>query len=80
MVRLEPRQRPTIEEVLAHPALWGAEEQLKNICDWDKSWPRGASATARRLERHAAAVAGMLGAEVKKAPCRPSSWANFSVF
>jgi hypothetical protein len=29
MVRLEPKQRPTIEEVLAHPALWGAEEQLR---------------------------------------------------
>ena len=80
MVRLEPRQRPTIEEVLAHPALWGAEEQLRRVCDWDKSWPRGAPATARRLERHAAAVAGMLGAEVRKAQCRPSSWANSSIF
>ena len=29
MVRLEPKQRPTIEEVLAHSALWGAEEQLR---------------------------------------------------
>ena len=69
-----------LRQVLAHPALWGAEEQLRRVCDWDKSWPRGAPATARRLERHAAAVAGMLGAEVRKAPCRPSSWANSSVF
>jgi hypothetical protein len=62
MTLLEPKARPTIEEVQLHPALWDAETKLKNVCDWSKSWERGAP-LQQKLAQHAAAVRHMLGAE-----------------
>ena len=60
MTSVEPKLRLTIEQARRHPALWDAETKLKMVCDWAKSWERGA-ALQQKLERHAAAVAGMLG-------------------
>ena len=50
----------SLEQARRHPALWDAETKLKMVCDWAKSWERGA-ALQQKLERHAAAVGGMLG-------------------
>ena len=55
MTRLDPKARLSIEQARRHPALWGAETKLKMVCDWAKSWERGA-ALQQKLERHAAAV------------------------
>ena len=60
MTGLDPKARLSIEQARRHPALWDAEAKLKMVCDWAKSWERGA-ALQQKLERHAAAVGGMLG-------------------
>ena len=60
MTGLDPKARLSIEQARRHPALWDAEAKLKMVCGWAKSWERGA-ALQQKLERHAAAVAGMLG-------------------
>ena len=50
-----------MDQARRHPALWDAETKLRKVCDWAKSWERGTPALQQKLERHAAAVAGMLG-------------------
>jgi hypothetical protein len=60
MTCLDPKARLSIEQARRHPALWDAEAKLKMVCGWAKSWERGA-ALQQKLERHAAAVGGMLG-------------------
>ena len=61
MTCLEPKARLGIEEVREHPAMWDAEAKLRKLCDWTKSWERGAPALQRRLEQHSAAVSRIVG-------------------
>ena len=49
----------SLEQARRHPALWDAETKVKKVCDWSRSWERGA-ALQQKLDRHAAAVGGML--------------------
>ena len=67
MVCVDPKQRPEISGVVAHPALWDADTKLRRITDWAKSWEKDSPALQRRLSVHATSVKHLLGD-------RPEGW------
>jgi serine/threonine protein kinase len=67
MVRTDEKQRPVIADVMAHPALWTAEQKLSRCTDWHKSWERGTPALERRLAAHPSSVRRIIGD-------RPEGW------
>eukprot|EP01047_Picozoa_sp_COSAG01_P033731 COSAG01_NODE_2496_length_7573_cov_15.650120_1_plen_1328_part_00 len=67
MLQNEPKRRPTIGEVVSHPAMWDAETKLRHCMDWHKSWERGSPALERRFKVHASLVQRLLGD-------RPEGW------